>query len=130
MTTAIETAQKYIQAVQSGDQAALGDLLSPEIVWHQPGHNQFSGTHKGVQAVGKMIGAMMGVSNGTFAITHANRFMENGSWVTVELEFEGQRNGLRLSQQGIDLLRIEDGKIVEARLFSSDPHQEDTFWGH
>lgn len=129
MTTAIETAQKYIQAVQSGDQAALGNLLSPEIVWHQPGRNQFSGTHQGVQAVGEKIGEMMGVSNGTFAITRANRFMENGSWVTVELEFEGQRDGLRLSQQGIDLLRIEDGKIVEARLFSSDPHQEDTFWG-
>lgn len=127
--TEIETAQHYIQAVQAGDQAALASLLSPQIVWHQPGKNRFSGTHKGAQAVGAMIGEMMAVSKGTFAITRANRFMANGPWVTVELEFEGQRDGIRLSQQGIDLLRIEEGKIVEARLFSSDPEQEDAFWG-
>lgn len=129
MKTEIEIAQKYIQSVQSGDQAALASLLSPELVWHQPGNNRFSGSHKGAQAVGAMIGEMMAVSNGTFAITRANRFMANGPWVTVELEFEGQRDGVRLSQQGIDLLHIQDGKIVEARLFSSDPEQEDAFWG-
>lgn len=129
MTTPIAIAQKYIQAVQSGDQAALGALLSPDIVWHQPGSNRFSGTHRGIQAVGTMIGGMMEVSAGTFAITRANRFMGNGPWVTVEIEFEGRRDNLRLSQQGIDLLRIEDGKIVEATLFSSDPEQEDAFWG-
>lgn len=129
MTTQIKIAQKYIQAVQSGDQAALGALLAPDIVWHQPGNNRFSGTHQGVQAVGGMIGAMMELSKGTFAITRANRFMGNGAWVTVELEFVGQRDGLRMSQQGIDLLRIEEGRIVEARLFSSDPEQEDAFWG-
>lgn len=129
MNTAIETARKYIQAVQSGDQAALGALLSPDLAWHQPGNNRFSGTHRGVQAVGKMIGEMMTVSQGTFAIPRANGFMLNGDWVAVEIEFEGRRNGLVLSQRGIDLLRIADGKIVEARLFSSDQAQEDVFWG-
>jgi ketosteroid isomerase-like protein len=129
MTTPIEIAKKYIQAVQSGDQTALGALLAPGIVWHQPGRNRFSGTHQGPQAVGTMIGGMMEISKGTFAITRAHRFMANGPWVTVELEFKGQRDGLLLSQQGIDLLRIEDGRIVEARLFSSDPEQEDAFWG-
>ena len=129
MKTEIETAQQYIQAVQAGDRAALAGLLSPELVWHQPGNNRFSGTHKGPQAVGAMIGEMMGVSNGTFAITRAHRYMANGPWVTVEIEFEGRRDGAVMSQHGIDLLRIEGGKIVEARLFSSDPEQEDAFWG-
>ena len=76
-----------------------------------------------------MIGEMMAVSKGTFAITRASRFMANSPWVTVQLEFEGQRDGIRLSQQGIDLLRIEEGKIVEAMLFSSNTEQEDAFWG-
>jgi uncharacterized protein len=129
MKTEIETAQQYIQAVQAGDQAALAGLMSPELIWHQPGSNRFSGTHKGAQAVGAMIGEMMAVSNGTFAITRAHRYMANGSWVTVEIEFEGRRDGAVMSQHGIDLLRIEGGKIVEARLFSSDPEQEDAFWG-
>ena len=129
MSTEIETARKYIQAVQTGDQAALGALLAPDLVWHQPGNNRFSGTHKGAEAVAGMIGGMMTVSQGTFAITRANGFMRNGVWVAVELEFEGRRDGLVMSQRGVDLLRIENGRIVEARLFSSDPEQEDAFWG-
>jgi uncharacterized protein len=125
----IDIAKAYIAAVQTGDQATLGSLLSPEIIWHQPGNNQFSGTHRGVPAVGGMLGEMMEVSGGTFAITRAIRFMANVDWVAVEIEFAGEREGAKLSQPGIDLLRIDGGKIVEVRLFSSDPEQEDAFWG-
>jgi uncharacterized protein len=125
----IATAQSYIQAVQNGDQAALAGLIAPNVVWHQPGRNRFSGTHQGISAVVGMIGAMMEASQGSFRITRATRFMENGGWVTVELEFSAERAGLSMSQQGIDLLRIEGGQVIEARLFSSDQDEEDAFWG-
>ena len=127
--TPIEIAQAYIRAVQTGDQATLGRLMAPDIVWHQPGQNRFSGDHRGPAAVGAMIGGMMQVSAATFAITRAVRFMENGGWVAVELEFQAQRDGMRLAQSGIDLLRIENDHIVEVRLFSSDQDAEDAFWG-
>jgi ketosteroid isomerase-like protein len=127
--SSIETAKSYIRAVQTGDQETLGTIMAPDIIWHQPGNNRFSGTQHGAAAVVNMIGGMMAVSGGTFRITRANRYMENGGWVTVELEFEAEREGARLSQPGIDLLRIENGRIVEARLFSSDQAEEDAFWG-
>lgn len=125
----IEVAKSYINAVQTGDQAGLGRLLSPEIVWHQPGKNRFSGTHNGLHAVVNMIGSMMEHSNGTFAITRTIRFSANGDWVAVELEFSGKRDGAILNQPGIDLLKIVNGQVVEARLFSSDQTAEDEFWG-
>ena len=61
-----------------------------------------------------MLGKMMEVSKGTFAITSADHYMANG---------------MKLKQPGVDLIRIEGGKIVEVRLFSSDQAQEDAFWG-
>ncbi len=125
----IEIAKSYIHAVQTGDQAKLGSLISPEVIWHQPGNNQFSGTHQGMASVGPMLGKMMEVSNGTFAITRAEHYMANGDWVAITIEFAGVANGITLRQQGVDLLRIEGGKIVEVRLFSSDQAQEDLFWG-
>jgi ketosteroid isomerase-like protein len=125
----IQVAKDYIRAVQQGDQAALGRLLSPGIVWHQPGTNRFSGTHRGVAEVVRMIGGMMAASGGTFKITRADGYMANGDWVAVELAFEAQRDGVRMAQPGIDLLRIENGRIEEVRLFSSDQAQEDAFWG-
>ncbi|MDM0080006.1 nuclear transport factor 2 family protein [Variovorax sp. J31P179] len=125
----IDITKTYIKAVQTGDQATLGSLISPDVVWHQPGSNQFSGTHRGMAAVGALLGKMMEVSRGTFAITRADHHMANGDWVAVTLEFAGQANGIELKQPGVDLIRIEGGKIVEVRLFSSDQNQEDLFWG-
>lgn len=127
--TNIDIAKAYINAVQTGDQAALGNLLSPQVVWHQPGNNRFSGTKHGMAEFGTMLGGMMEVSGGTFAITRANRYLANGDLVAIEIEFAGEREGAKLSQPGIDLLRIADGRIVEVWLFSSDPEQEDAFWG-
>ncbi|WCM89693.1 nuclear transport factor 2 family protein [Acidovorax sp. NCPPB 3576] len=128
--TGIDISKAYIHAVQTGDQAALGQLISPDVVWHQPGKNQFSGIHRGMAEVGPMLGKMMEVSKGTFAITHASHYMANGDWVAVTLEFAGEANGITMNQPGVDLIRIEGGRIVEVRLFSSDQAQEDLFWGH
>jgi len=127
--TNIDIAKAYIKAVQGGDQAALGTLLSPQIVWHQPGNNRFSGVKNGIAEFGAMMGGMMERAGGTFAITRANRYLSNGDLVAIEIEFAGERPGARLSQAGIDLLRIANGRIVEVWLFSSDPEQEDAFWG-
>lgn len=125
----VDIAKSYIKAAQTGDQALLASVVSPEVVWHQPGANQFSGTHKGLPAVGAMLGKMMAVSRGTFTISSADHFMANGNWVAVNLAFKAQRDGMKIDQPGVDLLRIENGKIVEVRLFSSDQPQEDAFWG-
>jgi hypothetical protein len=51
-----ERTQMTADTVQTGDQATLGSLLSPEIVWHQPGNNRFSGVHRGIPAVGGIAG--------------------------------------------------------------------------
>lgn len=127
--TTLDIAKTYIQAIQTGDQATLGSIISPDVIWHQPGKNRFSGTHRGMAAVGPMLGAMMEVSKGTFAITRADHFMANGDWVAITIEFAGEANGLKMTQAGVDLIRIEDGKIVEVKLFSSDQALEDAFWG-
>ena len=127
--TNIDIAKSYIKAVQTNDQATLGSLLSPQVIWHQPGNNQFSGTKNGIAEFGAMMGAMMTKSGGTFAITHAHRYLANDNLVAIEIEFSGQREGAQVNQPGIDLLRIADGKIVEVWLFSSNPEQEDAFWG-
>lgn len=127
--TSIDIAKAYIKAVQSGDQVALGALISPQVIWHQPGNNQFSGTKSGIAEFGAMFAGMMAASGGTFAITAAHRYMANGDLVGIEIEFAATREGAALSQPGIDLLRIADGQIVEVWLFSSDPAQEDAFWG-
>ena len=125
----IDIAKQYIRAVQTGDQAVLTKVISPAVVWHQPGNNRFSGRHAGIANVVTMLGQMMEVSRGSFTLSRADQFMENGEWVAIAIEFTAERPGAKLAQSGVDLLRIESGQIVEVRLFSSDQAAEDLFWG-
>jgi uncharacterized protein len=122
-------AREYFQAIQTGDMATLARLVDEKIVWHQPGSNQFSGERRGRGAVFEMLGAMMKSSAGTFAIDKIHSLMGNGEMVAASIHFSARRDSKSLSMDGIDVLRIQDGTIVEAWLFSSDQAGEDDFWG-
>ncbi|WP_329416633.1 nuclear transport factor 2 family protein [Streptomyces sp. NBC_00704] len=125
----VDIAREYFQAVQKGDLARVGGLLDEEIVWHQPGANRFSGEHKGHDAVFAMLGGMMAASQGSFAIDAIHALMGNGDTVAASIHFAGRREGASMSMDGVDVLRLQDGKIVEMWLFSADQDAEDAFWG-
>jgi ketosteroid isomerase-like protein len=128
-TAPLATVRRYFDALSAKDFATVAGMFADDIVWHQPGDNRFSGTHRGSGAVGEMIGGMMTVSEGTFELTLTAAPMVNGNLVAVPVHFTGKRNGAAMAQDGIDLLRIEGDRIAEVWLFSSDPHSEDAFWG-
>ena len=127
--SSIDIARSYFQAIQTGDLDTVGKLLDDNIVWHQPGANQFSGVRKGRDDVFQMLGGMMQASKGSFAIDKVNSLMANGDLVAATIHFTGKRDDAAMSMDGVDLLRITDGKIAEVWLFSSDPATEDAFWG-
>ena len=124
-----DIARAYFQAIQTGDMATLGKLVGEHVVWHQPGSNQFSGERRGRNAVFEMLGAMMQSTAGTFAIDKVHSIMGNGEMVAASINFSARRDGKSMSMDGVDVLRITDGAIIEAWLFSGDQSAEDEFWG-
>jgi ketosteroid isomerase-like protein len=127
--TPLDVANRYLDALSAKDFATVASMFADDIVWHQPGSNRFSGTHRGAAAVGDMIGGMMAASQGTFGLSVTGALQINGTLVAVPVHFAGERDGTAMAQDGVDLLRIEGDKIAEAWLFSSDPASEDAFWG-
>ena len=125
----IETARSYFQAIQAGDMDTIATSLADEVVWHQPGAHRFSGDHEGRDSVFALLGQMMQASEGTFAIDQVHSLMANGDLVAATIHFAGRRDGAAMSMDGVDLLRIVDGKIVEVWLFSADQPTENDFWG-
>lgn len=130
----IAVAQHYFVAVSHGDMETVAALLDPNVVWHQPGNNRFSGAHEGIPAIAQLIGGMMEVSEGTFTLTVTSPMMRNGNDVAVPVRFQGQRQStpqgtLTMDMTGIDLLTVTNGKITAIRLFSEDQPGEDQFWG-
>ncbi|MCF1595863.1 nuclear transport factor 2 family protein [Streptomyces muensis] len=125
----INVVRAYFQAIQNGDLAKVGELLDETVVWHQPGANQFSGEHKGRDAVFAMLGGMMQTSQGSFAIDAVHALMGNGDTVAATIHFTGRHERGSMGMDGVDVLRLKDGKIAEVRLFSADQTSEDAFWG-
>lgn len=128
--TPAAVAATYFEALGRGDVPAAMALLDPQVVWHQPGANKFSGDHVGIEGVGALLGAMMETSEGTFQLTVTGAAMVNGELAAVPVRFTGARAAGSMDMAGIDMLTVRDGKIVEVHLFSEDAAAEDAFWGH
>lgn len=122
-------ATAYFDALAQGDVPTAMGLLSPAVVWHQPGENRFSGDHAGIDGVGALLGGMMEISEGSFQLAVTGPSMVNGDLVAVPVRFTGTRQGASMDMAGVDLLTVRDGKIAEVHLFSEDGHVEDAFWG-
>jgi uncharacterized protein len=127
--TNTDVARAYFQAIQTGDMATLGTIVGEHVVWHQPGANRYSGERRGRNAVFEMLGAMMQSTAGTFAIDTVHSIMGNGEMVAASIHFSARCDGRSMSMGGVDVLRVKDGAIVEAWLFSGDQAAEDEFWG-
>lgn len=128
-STPIGIVGAYFGALAAGRVEDALAFLDTEVEWHQPGQNRFSGVHTGPDSVYQLIGGMMAVSRGTFAVAPTGPLMANGNLVAAPVHFSGSRDGLEFDQEGLDLFTVGDGKITVVRLFSSDGRSEDEFWG-
>ena len=127
--TPAAVAASYFESLSKGDVPGALALFDPQVVWHQPGANRFSGDHVGVDGVGALLGGMMEASEGSFGLTVTGATMVNGEFAAVPVRFTGTRVGASMDMAGVDLLTVRDGKIVEVHLFSEEAAAEDAFWG-
>lgn len=127
--TPASVAETFFDALSRGDIPTVMAQFNDNVLWHQPGANQFSGDHLGAGGVGALLGGMMEASAGSFQLVVAGPAMVNGEVVAIPVRFTGSRADATMDMAGIDLLTVRDGKIVEVRLFSEDGHAEDLFWG-
>jgi uncharacterized protein len=126
----LKIVRQFVTAVQQGDQATLGALLHPSVKWHQPGSNRLSGTKLSNMEVFQMVGGMYEVSQGTLSLTDIKFIAGNGNSAACLLHFKAQRPGATLDVDNVDVYTVENGQIIEARIYSEDIGQEDVFWGN
>jgi hypothetical protein len=126
--TANEVVEAYSIALSKGDIQTAFSYFSPDAKWHQPGHNRFSGTKSGLDAIGKMLSDMMEVTQGSFVIKPTGAMMVNGNFVSCPIRFSARNGDKTVDMNGNDLYEVEDGIIIQVWLFSEDQDAEDEFW--
>ncbi len=124
----IEIVQSYVDSLSKGDMETVGQLLADDVVWHQPGSSHLSGLYNGKQKVFAHLGQFMELSGNTFRVSKVEAVMGNGNMVSATMHFMAERLGRNLSMDGVDVMRIDGGKIKEVWLFSSEQAKEDAFW--
>ena len=120
MSTNLEIFNAYNQALIAGDFPGVFETMADDIIWHQPGTHSISGTVIGKDKLGTHLTTFAEKTNGTFKVI-TNWVSDNKDLIAANVTFLGTRaDGTELNMNGIDLFRIEDGKIKEVWLFSSD----------
>ena len=127
MTTK-EVVTAYSIALSQGDIPTAFSHFSPDARWHQPGNHRLSGTKNGLDEIGKMLGEMMEITNGSLVVNPTGDLMSNGNFVSFPVRFTGKNGEKTIDMNGVDLFEVVNEKIVQVWLFSEDQDAEDIFW--
>ena len=117
----------YTEALSRGDFEAAFETMADTIVWHMGGESSLSGIIKGKQALGERLGEFAKRSNGTFRVM-TEWAASNDCFVAASVISLAERGEEKLKNPGIDLFRIENGKIQEVWTFGELQEEEDRFW--
>ncbi len=118
----------YNEALVSGDLPGVFAALADDIKWHQPGNSTLSGLVVGKGDLQAHLTKFFERSEGTFKMI-TNWASSNGDFVAANVTFLAEKSsGEKLDMNGIDIFKIENGKIVEVWLFSAEQEVEDNFW--
>ena len=118
----------YRDALGKGDFAGAFATMSDPVVWHMGGESSLSGTIIGKQALGERLDEFAKRSGGTFKVI-TNWAASNECFVAASVVSVAQRGTDKLNDPGIDLFKIENGKIQEVWTFAEQQSAEDKFWG-
>ena len=131
MPTAEDVAvvHRLYAAVAASDLAAIEKCFHEDAVWHLPGSNALSGTHRGWSAIRDNLLAKQGpLSGGTFRAQLLDLAVGDRYIVAVVHATAG-RAGFRLDQTVCQLMRVQNGKIVDVRGHYADEAGLNAFWG-
>ena len=117
----------YTEALSRGDFEAAFETMADTIVWHMGGESSLSGLIKGKQALGERLGEFAKRSNGTFRVM-TEWAASNDCFVAASVVSLAEKGNEKLDDPGIDLFKIENGKIQEVWTFAQYQTVEDKFW--
>jgi uncharacterized protein len=109
------------QAYATGENA-----ISPNIVWHVPGHNPVSGVYKGAKAYREdMVKKMAPIDEW---VVEVGEIMINGDLAVAAVGLRGLRKGHRIEMEGVHVMRVQGGQVVEGWAFYENQDVLDEFF--
>ena len=122
-----EVMRRLFVALAHADPGVIREMVADNAVWHVPGHNAFSGLHKGQDAIITLAARM---KEHTAEYIHE---IQDVTWgedhVAVMANVWGDREGkILLGAREAMIFRVAGGLVVEGWSYLFDPDELDAFW--
>ncbi|MGR7026454.1 nuclear transport factor 2 family protein [Geodermatophilus sp. URMC 62] len=111
-------------AFAKGDFAALDAAFAEDVRWHEPGHNQLSGTHEGRPAVYDLFRRVFEITGGSFRADPQAVFADDTHGMVL-VHLSGARDGRTHEVLSAQIVRFAGGRVAEAWNAHTDPDTMD-----
>jgi predicted ester cyclase len=124
MTETKDTAARFVAAFNAHDEKTLNELHASDIKFSAPGGFKATNAHEATAYATRWL---KGFPNGKMTVRNE---IVSAPWIVQEVTMEGTNTGplegpmgtvqpthKKVVGKGVQLLRIENGKIVEARIY-------------
>lgn len=127
-TEDVAVVRRLYAAVAAGDLTAVAECFDEKAIWHLPGTNALSGTHRGWPAIRDNLLAKQGpLSGGTFRAQLLDLTV-GSEYIVAVVRATAEHAGRRLDLTVCQLMRVHNGKIVEVRGHYADDSALNAFW--
>lgn len=114
-------------AFNSGDIVTLTELIAVDARQHVPGHNPFSGEHKGRDDILAMYGRLAEETAGTMR-AELEEVYANDHRVIAIYRNTATRAGRKLDERHALCFEIMDGRAIDMDEIALDGITDDAFW--
>jgi YbgC/YbaW family acyl-CoA thioester hydrolase len=111
-----------------GGDAALREVLTPDISWQVPGKNAIAGRYEGLDAVLGYFARRRDLAGRTFRMHPRDRLTGEGDWVASVTDGEAVIDGRPVTWSTVGLYRLSRGRIAACVLVPLDPATFDEIW--
>ena len=116
------------EAFAAGDVPAVLAIFADDISWTIPGRSPIAGTYTGHDEVLGFFGQLQERSDGTFNLEIHDVLDNDADKVALLLTETAQRDDASLSDVGVHVWTVQDGKATSFQAFAGDQHANDEFW--
>jgi len=94
------------------DWGGVAELLAEDLVWHEPGEEDYSADHHGRETVVTLLQKLVEVTEDTFQLV-PEAFLNSVDYSAVFLHWWAERDGRRSEGNEIAVYRFAGGEIAE-----------------
>jgi ketosteroid isomerase-like protein len=123
----VRLVRRGFESFAKGDLEDLRELMSDEVVWHEPGRSPLGGDYKGPAGVLELMAKLRDRSEGSFAIDVVEVFGSPERAVVIQEE-TARRGGRVLDMASVVEFEIHHGRISEVTVYHEDTYHFDEFW--